>query len=78
MHFRLRQSGRNVTGYFQFLTTLTVTVCSYSVHVQRVHGEVVGVHFKVVEDFLESDLLTAPLQDHAICLCLVCGLYKFQ
>lgn len=47
-------------------------------HVQRVHGEVVGVHVEVLEDFLECDLLTALLQDDTICLCLVCGLYKFQ
>lgn len=47
-------------------------------HVQRVYGEVIGVHAEVVEDFLECDLLTALLQDHAICLCLVRGLYKFQ
>lgn len=47
-------------------------------HVQRVHGEVVGVHFEGVEDFLERDLLIVFLQDNTICLCLVCGLYKFQ
>lgn len=46
--------------------------------VQRVHGEVVGVHFEVAEDLLERDLLAALLQDHAVGLHLVGGLYKLQ
>lgn len=55
-----------------------MNLSSYSVHIQRVHGEVVGVLGQVVEDFLECDLLIALLQDDTICLSLVCGLYKFQ
>jgi len=51
---------------------------SYSVHVQRVHGEVVGVHAEVVEDFLERELLAALLQDHAVGLRLVRGLDELQ
>lgn len=51
---------------------------SYSMHIQRIDSEIIGVHVEVVEDFFESDLLTASLQNHPVCLCLVCGLYKFQ
>lgn len=46
--------------------------------VQRVHGEVVGVHVEGAEDFLQRDLLAALLQDHAVGLHLVGGLYKLQ
>lgn len=46
--------------------------------VQRVHGEVVGVHVEGSEDFLQRDLLAALLQDHAVGLRLVGGLYKLQ
>lgn len=51
---------------------------SYSVHVQRVDGEVVGVHVKVVEDFFERDLLAAFLQNHPVRLRLVRALYELQ
>ena len=57
---------------------LTFSNYSYSVHVQRVDGEVVWVHAELVEDFLESDFLTVFLQNHSICFGLVCFLYKFQ
>ncbi|TNN77235.1 hypothetical protein EYF80_012542 [Liparis tanakae] len=50
----------------------------YSVHVQRVHGEVVGVHAEVVEDFLERERLAALLQHHAVGLRLVRGLDELQ
>lgn len=46
--------------------------------VQRVHGEVVGVHVEGAEDLLQRDLLAALLQDHALGLRLVGGLYKLQ
>lgn len=55
-----------------------VAVCSYSMDVQRVHGEVVGVHVEGAEDFLQSDLLAALFQDHTVGLRLVGGLYKLQ
>lgn len=47
-------------------------------HVQGVHGEVIGVHVEFVEDFLELERLTALLQDRAIRLLLVRGLYELQ
>lgn len=46
--------------------------------VQRVHGEVVGIHAEGAEDFLQSDLLAALLQDYAVSLRLVGGLYKLE
>lgn len=58
--------------------TKTFQICSYSMHVQRVHCEVVRVHAEVVEDLLECNLLAALLQHHTFFLCLVCGLDKFQ
>lgn len=53
-------------------------MCSYSMDIQRVHGEVIGVHAELSEDFFERDLLTAFLQHHAVGLFLVCCFYKLQ
>lgn len=46
--------------------------------VQRVDSEVVGVHVEGSEDFFQRDLLAALLQDHAVGIHLVGGLYKLQ
>lgn len=47
-------------------------------HIQRVYGEVIRIHVEVAEDTLERDLLTTLLKDHAVCLSLVGGFYKFK
>lgn len=46
--------------------------------VQAVHSEVVGVHVEGAEDLLQRDLLAGLLQDHALGLSLVGGLYELQ
>lgn len=51
---------------------------SYSVHVQRIHSEVVRIHVEVFEDFFQGELLTTLFHDNAVRLCVVCLLYEFQ
>ena len=46
--------------------------------VQRVHSEVIGVHFQGVEHLFEGDLLPALLQDHTVCLGLVGGFDELE
>lgn len=53
-------------------------MCPYSMDVQGVHGEVIGVHVEAAEDLLQRHLLAALLQDHAVGLRLVGGLYELQ
>lgn len=51
---------------------------SYSMYIQRVHGEVIGVLIEVVENLLESHLLSCLFQHHTVSISLVCFLDKGQ
>lgn len=47
-------------------------------NVEGIHREVVGMHFQVVKDLLEGQLLAPFLQNHAVLLLLKGGLDEVQ
>lgn len=47
-------------------------------HIQGVHGEIVGVHIEAVENLLERHLLPVLCQHNSVCIVVVCFLYEGQ
>ena len=50
----------------------------HSMHIQRVHGEVIWVHVEAVENLLEGHLLSILFYNQAACFSLVCFLDEGQ
>lgn len=46
--------------------------------IQRIHGEVIGVHIEAVEHLLKSHLLLCLFQHHSVGVSLVCFLNEGQ
>lgn len=57
---------------------LELSIRTYSVHVQRVHCQVVWVHVDSAEHLAEFKLLTSFLKNFTVSLRLVRGLYELQ
>lgn len=62
----------------RLMLDLEMYIHTYSVHVQRVHCQVIWVHVDGAEHLPEFELLTSFLKDFTVCLRLVRGLYELQ